>query len=216
LIFPWLIGWRRPRQMRTVLGLLALLWLLGMIPGALYVLFNPDGDPHPGRYTTGIWMRALKFTPMPHLPSFLFGVLLARLNEMIPAASRRRLLIGAIGLAALYTVLYFGDDIPFALMHDGLLMPLFGAAILGLAGSNFLSGFFSWRPFVAIGESSFCLYLLHFNLWNMIHDSHLLEKLGLAAFDPWISYLLLIASALLTLHLVERPGQRLIKRWLAA
>jgi peptidoglycan/LPS O-acetylase OafA/YrhL len=212
LIFPWLIAWRRPRRLGVVLALLGGLWLLGMLPGALYLLFNPDGAAHSDRYSTGMWMRALKFTPLPHLPSFLFGMMLARLNEMIPPASRSRLAIGALGFAALYGVLSFGDRIPFALMHDGLLMPLFAALILGLAGENALSRLFSFRVFVAIGEASFCLYLLHFNLWNMIHDSHLLERLGLIAYDPWISYLLLITAALLTLHLVEKPSQKWIKR----
>ena len=65
-----------------------------------------------------------------------------------------------------------------------------------------------------VGEASYCLYLLHFNLWNMIHDSHMLERTGLSRFDPWISYVLLIGMALLALYLVEKPAQRQLRKWM--
>ena len=97
-------------------------------------------------------------------------------------------------------------------MHDGLLMPLFAGVILCLAGRNWIARFFGLLPFIAIGEASYCLYLLHFNLWTLLHDSHLLEKSGLIVFDPWISYLLLIVAALLTKRLIERPGRNWIIR----
>jgi peptidoglycan/LPS O-acetylase OafA/YrhL len=51
-------------------------------------------------------------------------------------------------------------------------------------------------------------------LWNLIHDSHVLERTGLIRFDPWISYVLLIAMALLALHLIEKPAQRLLRKWM--
>ena len=53
-------------------------------------------------------------------------------------------------------------------------------------------------------------------MWNLIHDSHVLDRLGLSRFDPWISYVLLIAMALLALHLVEKPAQRQLRKWMAA
>ena len=113
-------------------------------------------------------------------------------------------------------MLFYGNRIPFAMMHDGLLMPLFGALILGLAGTNPLSHFFSFKGFVLLGEASYCLYLLHFNLWTLLHESHLLEWTGLIRFDPWVSYLFVILSALAALHFVERPGARWMKKLLNA
>jgi peptidoglycan/LPS O-acetylase OafA/YrhL len=93
-------------------------------------------------------------------------------------------------------------------------MPLFACIILGLAGSNRMAFALGWRPLVFVGEASYCLYLLHFNLWNIIHDSHVLEYTGLIRFDPWISYVLLIGMALLALHFVEKPAQRQLRRWM--
>lgn len=212
LLFPWLITRRRPRQVRTLLLILGAAWLAGLVLPALYMHFHPDGDLHPDRYSVGIWIRALKFMPLQHLPSFVFGMALGLLNEKIRPESRKRIAAGLVGFVAIYLLLSLGDRLPYVAMHDGLLMPLFAGVILCLAGRNRIAGFFGLLPFIAIGEASYCLYLLHFNLWTLLHDSHLLEKTGLIVFDPWISYLLLIVAALLTKRFIERPGRGWILR----
>jgi peptidoglycan/LPS O-acetylase OafA/YrhL len=102
--------------------------------------------------------------------------------------------------------------VPYALIHDGLLMPLFGCLILGLSGINPLSKLFGFWPFVFVGESSYCLYLMHFNLWNLLHESKILPRLGLDRFDPWISYAILIGLALMALHFVEKPAQKWLRK----
>ena len=142
--------------------------------------------------------------------------MLANLDAMIPRASHVRLWLGLIGFGGLYGILSLGPLVPYAIIHDGLLMPLFAFIVLGLAGENPLAYALGVRPLVFVGEASYCLYLLHFNLWNLIHDSHVLERLGLMRFDPWISYALLIALALLALHVVEKPAQRQLRKWMSA
>jgi len=96
-------------------------------------------------------------------------------------------------------------------MHDELLMQLFGLAILGLAGNKMIECFLDFWQYEAVGQVSYCLYILHFNLWELIHNSHVLEKLHLISFDPWLSYSLLIAAALLTMKFIEKPAQRKIR-----
>ena len=211
LIFPLVIQWKRPVRMRWLLCTLLGLWAAGMVLPSLYLWLHPDGVLHPDRYTDGFWIRALKFTPPPHIPSFLFGIVLADVDAHIGRDTRRRLLLGIAGVAGLYTVLYFGDHIPFPIMHDGLLMPLFGLAILGLAGHNLIARFFGFWPFMALGQASYCLYLMHFNLWRLIHESGILKATGLIRFDPWLSYLLLILSAVAAMMVIERPAQRWIR-----
>jgi len=214
--FPWLARLRPPARLRGHLLRLAGLWALGLTSGTLYVVLNPDGIVHVDRFSWGPWLQVLKFTPLPHLPSFVFGVVLAGLDERLLRTGWLRLVLGLIGFTGIYLVLAQGGRVPFALIHDGLLMPLFGCLILGLSGFNVLQRIFSFRPFVFIGESSYCLYLMHFNLWNMVHESGVLTRLGLSRFDPWLSYGLLVALGLLTLHLVERPMQRLLRQWMGA
>jgi peptidoglycan/LPS O-acetylase OafA/YrhL len=212
LVFPFVVRWRRPRTNRGTIALLAFLWGCGMVLPLLYLHLHPDGVLHPDRYTDGFWIRALKFSPPPHLPSFLFGLVLADLDARLRRLGTTRLLLGAIGVGGVYCTLRFGSALPYPLMHDGLLMPLFGCAILGLAGENLLARFFGFAPFLALGQASYCLYILHFNLWQLIHDSGLLERTGLIRYDPWLSYILLAIGAGLALVLIERPMQRRIRR----
>ncbi len=216
VLFPWLASWKRPAALRPHLTNMAAIWLLGMVPGALYIAFNPDGIAHPDRWSYGPWLQALKYTPYTHVASFVFGVMLANLDEMVARASRLRLWLGLAGFGGIFALLELGPAVPYALIHDGLLMPLFGCIVLGLGGTNPLAAAFSWRPLVFVGQASYCLYLLHFTLWNLIHDSHVLDRLGLAQFDPWISYVILIGLALLALHLVEKPAQRQLRKWMGA
>lgn len=215
LVFPFAVRWKRPQSTPGTLLLLGLLWVSGMTLPLLYMHFHPDGDMHPGRYTEGFWIRALKFSPPPHLPSFLFGMVLADLDARLRRVGWPRLVLGICGIGGLYLLLRFGSHVPYVLMHDGLLMPLFGCAILGLAGENLVARFFGFAPFVALGQASYCLYLLHFNLWTLIHDSGVLQKTGLVRFDPWISYCLLALGAGTALLLIERPMQRRIRKLLA-
>jgi peptidoglycan/LPS O-acetylase OafA/YrhL len=216
LAFPWLAALRLPKRVSGhVLRLLAV-WLIGIIPGALYVLYNPDGIVPVDRFSTGPWLQALKFTPLPHLPGFVFGVLLASLDEVVGRDGLLRLGLGLFGFAGIYGVLVMGPRVPYALIHDGVLMPLFGCLILGLSGTNVLAKLFGFRAFVFVGESSYCLYLMHFNLWNLLHASGVLPALGLARFDPWLSYAILVGSGLAVLYLVEKPAQKLLRQWMGA
>ncbi len=77
VLFPWMARWKRPKRVVHQLWKMGGVWILGLIPGALYIIFNPDGIPHPDRWSYGPWLQALKYTPLPHLASFVFGVLLA-------------------------------------------------------------------------------------------------------------------------------------------
>ena len=216
VIFPWMSRWQKPTNIRHHLWKMGGVWMLGLIPGTLYMIFQPDGIAHPDRWSYGPWLQALKYTPLPHLASFVFGVLLSELDELIPRSTRLRLILGAGGFLITFGLLSLGAAVPYALLHDGLLMPLFGCIVLGLAGNNVLAYAIGARPLVFVGEASYCLYLLHFNLWNLIHNSHILNRLRLNTLDPWISYVLLIALALVALHLVEKPAQRQLRRWMAA
>lgn len=210
-LFPWMAKWKKPERMAPQIAKMAGVWVLGMIPGSLYLYFNPDGLAHVNRWSYGPWLDALKFTPLPHLASFVFGVMLASLDQMIDRVHPIRLVLGFFGFGALFGLLSVGHEIPFALAHDGMLMPLFGCIVLGLAGENLLARVVGNPVLVFIGEGSYCLYLLHFNFWNLLHNSHILSKLGLAAFDPWISYVILIALSLVALHFVEKPARKQLR-----
>lgn len=214
LIFPWLARWKRPERMGVQIWKMSGVWMLGLVPGALYMYFHPDGITWPDRWSYGVWLWALKYTPYAHVFSFVFGVMLASLDQMISRTNKIRFWLGLLGFGGIYAILSLGSLVPYAIIHDGLLMPLFACIILGLAGQNPLATALGVRPLVFVGEASYCLYLLHFNLWNIVHESGVLARLGLARFDPWLSYSLMIVMALGALHFIEKPAQRILRGWM--
>ncbi len=212
LLFPWLISLAWPSSRRALMTLLVALWLIALILPLVYIHLHPDGIGPINRYSNGYWLRAVKLTPLPHVPAFLFGIALSQFNDRMRLSNRMRFALGTGSLMAILWILQQGDRLPFLLTHNGLLAPLFGALILGLAGSHPLTNLLSFRPFVVIGEASYCLYILHFNLWQWIHQAGILTTLHLVQWDPWISYLLLELAALAAYRWIEQPGRGWMQR----
>ena len=75
--FPWLIRLQWPKSPARLIVLLLLIWALGLVPHSLYILLNPDHLTAPAnRYSSGYWIRALKYTPMVYATTFLIGIAL--------------------------------------------------------------------------------------------------------------------------------------------
>ena len=51
VFFPWMARWKRPDRVGTQLAKMAGVWMLGLVPGTLYVIFNPDGIAHLDRWS---------------------------------------------------------------------------------------------------------------------------------------------------------------------
>jgi len=212
--FPWLIRVPWPKSPARLIALLVAIWALGLVPHSLYILLNPDHlSAAADRYSSGYWIRALKYTPMAYATTFLIGVALGRLQASIAIGTRQRTLIAAASLVALAA--FYATDVshaPFILMHGGLLIPLFAALMIGLSGPGPIARVFTWRPLMLLGQASYCLFLLHFNFINMIRTYRLPERMHVAALDPWISYAATVLLAFGALYLVEEPARKAILR----
>ncbi|SNT25961.1 Peptidoglycan/LPS O-acetylase OafA/YrhL, contains acyltransferase and SGNH-hydrolase domains [Granulicella rosea] len=218
LAFPFLLRQFATRGARLntpakLIAAMLVLWVIGITPHLFYLFTNPDHIVgHIDRFSSGYWLRTLKYTPPPYLCTFLNGMLLSRLHATLNLSRRQRFLVAAAALFGLW--LFFETivrQMPYVLMHGSLMMPFFAALILGLSGPNSIASAFSWRPLVLLGETTFALYLLHFNGFVLIHLYHIPERLHVAAYDPWISYAALIAMAFATLHWIERPAHRYLR-----
>jgi peptidoglycan/LPS O-acetylase OafA/YrhL len=212
--FPFLIRAPWPKKPLQLVFILLSLWIIGLVPHSLYLLLNPDHIVGPvDRYSSTQLLRFLKYTPLPYACTFLTGVTLGKLQLALTITPRQRFALAAVSLATVglffYTVVL---QTPYLLMHGGLLTPLFAALVLGLSGPHFLSALFSWRPLLLVGESSYCLYLIHFNVYQLLHTYHVPERLHLAAFDPWLSYAILIMLSLVIYRFVENPARKAILR----
>jgi peptidoglycan/LPS O-acetylase OafA/YrhL len=214
LAFPWLIRIPLPERPSRLIALLLTLWIVGLVPHTLYILLNPDHlAAGADRYTSTFWIRALKYTPPAYICTFLCGVTLGRLQSRLTLGARQRFLLAACSLLVLGLTFYLAlPHVPYILLHGGLLLPLFAALTIGLSGPHLLSSAFSFRPLVFIGQSTFCLYLLHFNVFLLIRSTRLMERLHLAALDPWITYASIIALALAVHKFVETPARKALTR----
>lgn len=217
LAFPYILrfvqahGHRLETPARLIAAIL-LLWVVGILPHLAYYFFNPDHLNGPAtRYTYGIWLRTLKYTPPFYLCTFTAGILLARLQIILQLSPLRRGLLAAAGLATLGVYLAFAaPHVPYVLVHGSLLLPLFSMILLGLAGPNLIASAFAWKPIVLLGETTFALYLLHFNAFLLIHLYKLPERLHVTRFDPWISYAFIMALAALVTFRYERPARNFV------
>jgi len=212
--FPWLNRIHWPKTAGKLIALGLVIWLLGLIPHTLYLVLNPDHLTAPAdRYTSMFWIRMLKFTPLPYLATFLVGLLLGRLHPLLGEDQRKRLAMASMGLTLALVFLYgFATRVPYILEHGGIMTPIFALVILGLAGEHALTKVFGWKPLVVLGDATYCLYLLHFDAFILIHLNHWPEKLHVTALDPWISYVTVIALALAANRWIEMPGKNFVLR----
>ncbi len=210
--FPWLIRLPWPKTPGRLTVLLLGIWAVGLIPHTLYLHFNPDHIAGPvDRYSSGVWLRALKYTPPAYACTFLAGVTLGRLQATVTLSARQRAWIAAASLAAL--ALFFAravDYVPYILMHGGFLVPLFSALVIGVSGQNIFASAFAWKPIEMLGQASYALFLLHFNFINLLRQHHVFEHLHLAAYDPWISYAATLVLAVAAMQFVEKPARKAI------
>ena len=210
--FPWIILAPWPKKPSRLILLIGLFWGFELLLPAIYLWANPDHLNAPvDRYTSTTLIRWFKYTPIPYAATFLSGVALSRLQLTIQVSKERRMAIAAFALAALALFFYLvADHVPYLILHGGLLLPLFAILVFGLCGPHAISSVFSWGPILLIGESTYCLYLLHFNVFNLIHMYRLPERLHVAMLDPWISYVVLIVLSIVVYRLFENPVRKAI------
>ena len=201
---PWLC---RPSRLVMLIGAV---WLIGIAPHTWYYFANPEHLPAPAdRYTMTTGMRMLRYTPPAYLCTFLCGMLLGRVHDFVRPTPRQRAAMAATAIAAVLLFFYlWAPHLPYVIVHGALLLPLFCLLVMGLSGPNAVASAFALRPLVLVGEATYALYLLHFNLFEMIHVYHLPERLHVTAADPWISYAAVIGCALLTVRYLEKPLNR--------
>lgn len=238
-LFPLFMRVPWPDKPGRLIALILGFWAIGMVPHITYLLLNPDHLPTIADHTThgvvasgwglaavhlhladtnrfsgGFWINFLKYTPTPYLCTFLAGIALGKLQTVSRLSAKKRMAVALFGFAWAWCVFYLLiKHLPYVMVHGGLLTPVFATIIIGLSGRHPVSRFFAWRPLVEVGSSTYCLYLLHFNAFILIHTHHLPERLHLTRFDPWISYLFVIALALAARRLIERPCQLAIGKW---
>lgn len=158
LLFPALAralhGWSSRRLAWT----LAATWAATLAPITAALLSGA------GEY----WRSAVHHHPLSRFPEFVFGVVLARLFVTRPSGTVPRGTTGA-AVALLAAALLLLPDDAYPLAHNGLLAPLHGLLIVGLAaGGGALARVLASRPLRAMGRASYAVFLLHVPLYAWV------------------------------------------------
>ena len=156
---------------------------------------------------------ALRRYPILQLPQFLSGIALGWIYLQSKVSRRFAQVALWSSLVVLLATLALSWHIPFILLHDGLLLPLFALLVIGLSQPNIVSRVLSVAPMLLLGEASYSFYLIHFNFKEAIWTAWQprTDVLGL------LPRLLFLVPLCVCLHLwVERPARRMLLQWWAS
>jgi peptidoglycan/LPS O-acetylase OafA/YrhL len=157
---------RLSRLSRRGLALaLAGAWGLSLALPLLYLALRPDGAVADVGWNEPFWLEALKFHPVARAGEFLAGVALGLLDRRAPLLSRGGGSAAALAFGGAGLLLASGA-IPYPLLHDGALVPLFAVGLLGLARSGgAVARAMGSGPMRTLGDAAFALYALQEPLW---------------------------------------------------
>jgi len=167
VVFPLLLA-RFSRISNRGLAMIGLVcWLGAVATSVAYVVLSPDHVVADSSQDFLFWLNALKFNPLVRLPEFVVGLACGYWflrGEHNPKLATPLVLSGtAVALA----VTAFSHQIPYPVLHTGLFAPAFAAIICGLALRPRCTSFLECKWLVLLGESSYCLYLLHAMILGM-------------------------------------------------
>jgi len=220
--FPLTVTWMVSRRARSLVAVLAGLWACVLALSLAYTLVQPDGF-RPDHDSTAPWLTLFKFTPYTRWPEFFFGCALGALWLRVPAerrGARFATLLVAGGALVTVAILLASEHIPYTMLHNGTLLPLYGAIVWGLMlNRGPLHRALSVRPLTALGDSSYALYTLQVPLvaWLLLAGGHAPNAVD----APFAALMLaaVIAGAIFVHFVVEPRAQAWLRprleRWSA-
>jgi peptidoglycan/LPS O-acetylase OafA/YrhL len=157
------------------------------------------------------------------LPEFIIGICCGVWLSHKTAAVLQRFLW--LSLATCLVAVPLLVRLPWLVVSNGMLAPLFGAVIIGLSTSKgIVAKALGSRVMVRLGQASFSLYLLHFPVFFWM--SFLAKRVGTDRFSgewtlpidsPWLFgfyVALCVAISLASFAYIETPARRAVKAWL--
>ena len=173
LAFPRILAWLAPRSRAGLWRAAAAAWAIVLAFPLAYLALAPDGPGAAQLAHEPAWLAALKFHPLARGGEFVVGVALGLLVRARGTSLGRWGGPAAVAaLLAVPAVLAWGRA-PYVLLHNGLLLPLFAVAMVGLASDPHarvarLLGSPAGR---VLGDASFALYALQDPLWRWARGS---------------------------------------------
>jgi peptidoglycan/LPS O-acetylase OafA/YrhL len=215
LAFPFLVVPVRRASTRGLLVACALAWIAALAVPAAYMAMRPERFHTITWSTNGAWVLGLKLNPLLRFPEFLMGVAAGRL---FLEGRFQRIRWGSVEVAAATAVvaaLLATPTVPYLLVHNGLLAPLFAALVVVLAlGVGPLSRLLSRPAMLRLGGASYALYILHMPLSDW--SAAAVKALGTRVTWPSLFAVGFAAVAtgvaLAVFRWVEEPARRALRR----
>lgn len=168
VLFPALLA-RFSRISNRGLATISLVcWMMALATALTYVALAPDHVVADSSKDFLFWLSALKFNPLVRLPEFVVG--LACGYWFLRGGHNPKLATPLVlgGTAVALAITAFSHQIPYPVLHTGLYAPAFAAIICGLALRPRWTALLESKWLLLLGESSYCLYLLHAMIVGMV------------------------------------------------
>ena len=220
LLFPLIGAWLCRRRRNTLVGVCALCWLFACALVLAYLRFGPERISGVTVLTTSASVAVLKFNPLLRLPEFVLGVSVGLIFLRRPDALKQIAgPLSIVTLCAIGAVLSQHANLPYLLIHNGILAPLYAVLVLALAcGVGPFAALLSTRILSLLGEASFALYLLHVALLVYVVKGLSAAHLSIDTTPALIIVYFVVAQAIsiLVLQRIEKPARNFIRARFAA
>jgi peptidoglycan/LPS O-acetylase OafA/YrhL len=187
----------------------------------VYLQLAPDGPIDLAPRSMTFWLSFIRYNPAVRFPEFVIGIVFARwyLDARAEGKGGKWAALGSvIAVVVLLAVMAQSRDIPYPVLHNGLLAPVFALLIVSLAaGRGPIAAFLATRPLVALGDASYSLYVLHLPLaiiWSKAVTLLVGERVRASAASTAAFVLLAVVASLLCHRYVELPMRGVVlRRW---
>ncbi len=215
-LFPFVAILLARRSARTLMWSAVAVWCTQAVLMGVWLLWVMHiarrSDP-----AIGPWLLFGSYFPLLRLPQFIFGMILGKLFLVGPArlSGRAGQRLSYTATVAALIVFCLPWTLPPSAFLDTVLLPIFGAIIIGLAAeSGPLATFLSTRTMVLLGGASYSLYLLHAPIHQWMEAISL--TLGADVSDTrWFFFLycgVAIAISVVVFTRFEEPARSWLKR----
>lgn len=185
--------------------LIGLSWALSFVP---WMATRAEGNAS---------SLSLEVWPPQHLPELVIGMATARLAMLEAAEGVAKdgsaLVLGAIATLLVIAWSPLATEVPFPLLHNGLLAPIFAALVFGLARGGRATRPFAHPAIVKLGELGYAIYLLQLPVLQTYHRVwNFDEARGATLWLGYLSYwLVLVAISALAYRFVESPARAALR-----
>ncbi len=208
-VFPFLLTPLKKFGNGRLLAMVGVSWIGILLATSAYLYFAPDGIAVVTPEMNDLfWLNFLKFNPLLRLPEFLVGMCTGLLYVRKPRHHNWAMAMIVAGFALVG--LGAAVDIPYPLLHDGLLAPAFAMIVFGLAHEPKPLRFLSHWFIQLLGESSYSFYLIHsLMIAAIFRPNNVLTDWG------WGPHILCLSAAILAsigiFKSIEQPARKKLR-----